>query len=154
MSKSGLAAFPSDVWACVFLCLIIGSAFPRVVMIWMTSERQWLPLNLEGCLRELWPLSLSFPSFNPASANVHPPARRRGVGAPVDGSREQGTAVTTHSHHGRSQTFPACPTSSSRLASRACSRPLIIFANSWSSNIQFTLSQCFATPSAGICLYI
>lgn len=62
--------------------------------------------------------------------------------------------MTTLSHNGRSQTFPVCPTSSRRLAFRVCSCPCIIFAKSWSSNIQFRLSQCFATPSARICLYV
>lgn len=153
MSNLGLASFPSNVWGCVFLCLITGSAFPRVRMIWMTGERQWLPLSLQACLQELQPLSLA-PLFNPASPNVHSPACRCGAGALVYGAWEQSTAVTTLSHNGRSQTFPVRPTSSRRLAFRACSCPCIIFAKSWSSNMQFTISQCFATPSARICLCI
>ena len=64
------------------------------------------------------------------------------------GSRAQ--RLTTLLHDGKSQTFPARPTSSRRLTFRACSCPLIIFAKSWSSNIPFTLSQCFATPSTRI----
>lgn len=48
MNKSELAAFPSNVWGCVFLHLIFGSAFPRITMTRLTSEGQWLSLNLRG----------------------------------------------------------------------------------------------------------